>query len=375
MKKTVYQTPELRDENDNIIQTGAYGKKSPLVNSTNDGAFDYINNNLEALHDAQTAADTSIETGALTVSGKTTTGTLASGDASVSGTVTATNLTVAGETSVPTASEGNSSNAIANTEFVQKTIEKVVGAAPAALDTLEEIGKALNNDADFAGTMTTELSKKETKSDADTEHALIRQEAQKLVADTMSAFYASMSGTSLPTSALFVGQQFTLDRGSSVSDGYERFVLYVCTAITDGTPTWTTSFLLDPAHAVSCIINTGTVSTNPGTVYGGTWKAIAGGTALISAGTVTDEDGTSRTYTAGQTYGANYSQISVDELPSLKFPYRYSLGGDGTEAGPSLAWSDTAKIENGSGSFSLGGNGYRCNEQKSIALYAWRRQA
>ena len=51
-------------------------------------------------------------------------------------------LTVTGETSVPTANEGNRSKAIANTEFVQKSIEKVVGAAPAALDTLQEIGKA-----------------------------------------------------------------------------------------------------------------------------------------------------------------------------------------------------------------------------------------
>lgn len=51
MKKTVYQRPEIRDEHDNIIQEGTYGKESPLVNSTNDGVLDYINNNLEALHD------------------------------------------------------------------------------------------------------------------------------------------------------------------------------------------------------------------------------------------------------------------------------------------------------------------------------------
>ena len=74
--------------------------------------------------------------------------------------VSTASLTVTGDTSVPTANEGNSSKAIANTEFVQKSIEKVVGAAPAALDTLQEIGKALNNDADFAGTMTAELAKK-----------------------------------------------------------------------------------------------------------------------------------------------------------------------------------------------------------------------
>ena len=51
MIKTTYQTPELRDANDNVIQEGAFGKNSPLTNATNDGAFDYILNNLEALHD------------------------------------------------------------------------------------------------------------------------------------------------------------------------------------------------------------------------------------------------------------------------------------------------------------------------------------
>lgn len=51
MKQTTFQHPELRDANDNIIQQGTYGKESPLVNSTNDGVLDYINNNLEALHD------------------------------------------------------------------------------------------------------------------------------------------------------------------------------------------------------------------------------------------------------------------------------------------------------------------------------------
>ena len=85
--------------------------------------------------------------------------------------VSTASLTVTGDTSVPTANEGNSSKAIANTEFVQKSIEKVVGAAPAALDTLQEIGKALNNDADFAGTMTAELAKKLNSAEAESEYA------------------------------------------------------------------------------------------------------------------------------------------------------------------------------------------------------------
>lgn len=51
MKKTTYQVPEIRDENDNIVQEGTFGKKTAFVNSTNSGVLDYLFNNLEALHD------------------------------------------------------------------------------------------------------------------------------------------------------------------------------------------------------------------------------------------------------------------------------------------------------------------------------------
>ena len=51
MIKTTYQTPEIRDSNDNIVQQGAFGKNTPLSNSTNDGWIDYVVNNLEAIHD------------------------------------------------------------------------------------------------------------------------------------------------------------------------------------------------------------------------------------------------------------------------------------------------------------------------------------
>ena len=57
MKKQAYQIPELRDASNNIIQAGTYGRTSPLVNADNTGILDYLNNNLEALHDAQTSGN------------------------------------------------------------------------------------------------------------------------------------------------------------------------------------------------------------------------------------------------------------------------------------------------------------------------------
>ena len=51
MIKTSYQTPELRNANDEVVQEGAFGKNTALSNATNDGWIDYVMNNLEALHD------------------------------------------------------------------------------------------------------------------------------------------------------------------------------------------------------------------------------------------------------------------------------------------------------------------------------------
>ena len=48
----------------------------------------------------------------------------------------------------------------ATTGYVDQEINAVLGAAPAALDTLNELAASLNDDADFAGTMTTALAGK-----------------------------------------------------------------------------------------------------------------------------------------------------------------------------------------------------------------------
>ena len=85
--------------------------------------------------------------------------------------VTTKALTVTGETSVPTANEGNSSKAIANTEFVAKSISALVNGAPDQLNTLNELAKALGSDSNFASTVTAELAKKLNSTEAENEYA------------------------------------------------------------------------------------------------------------------------------------------------------------------------------------------------------------
>lgn len=233
MKQTTFQLPEIRGADNAIITEGTYGKESPLVNSDNTGVLDYINNNLMYLYNntmggpggaintetitGKTGAITNLT--ATTVSAGTVTadalngpltgnvtGTadkaiadgdgnnivntyvtksaLASSVTTGTGKVTTltatdsalTNLTVTGETSVPTANAGNSSNAIANTEFVAKSIAALVNGAPDQLNTLNELATALGNDANFSATITAELAKKLNSAEAESTYAT-KQEA------------------------------------------------------------------------------------------------------------------------------------------------------------------------------------------------------
>ena len=276
MKKTTYQIPEIRDENDNIIQSGTYGKNSPLCNATNDGVLDYINNNLEYLKSTQSSiqkylestqgyipstpgsiqsdyflksggkitGNTEIEVktsgqynspltiqvpdlndgegvylnlgkegttnnrfsfgfeyagngsssnsfsvsafsgahytfdavGNATIPKSLTSPAVTAGAITVNGTgLTTTSLTASGETSVPTANSGNKSKTIANTEFVQNTIASLVDSAPETLNTLNELATALNNDPNFATTITNMIAEKESKTDANVEYETLRQ--------------------------------------------------------------------------------------------------------------------------------------------------------------------------------------------------------
>ncbi len=77
-------------------------------------------------------------------------------------TLTSPNLT--GTPTAPTANSGTDTTQIATTAFVQDAIESVVGSAPAALNTLAEIAASLSNDADLAGTLTSSISTKVSKS-------------------------------------------------------------------------------------------------------------------------------------------------------------------------------------------------------------------
>jgi len=72
----------------------------------------------------------------------------------------------------PTAAAGTNNAQIATTEFVKTAIAALVGAAPAALDTLEELARALANDANLKATLLAEIGKKANATDFNALHDL-----------------------------------------------------------------------------------------------------------------------------------------------------------------------------------------------------------
>lgn len=77
-----------------------------------------------------------------------------------------------GVPTAPTAAAGTNNTQIATTAFVKTAIASLVGSAPAALDTLEEIARALAGDANLKQTLLTEIGKKTNATDFNALHDL-----------------------------------------------------------------------------------------------------------------------------------------------------------------------------------------------------------
>ena len=77
-----------------------------------------------------------------------------------------------GVPTAPTANPNTNNTQIATTEFVKTEIAALVGSAPAALDTLEELARALAGDANLKATLLAEIGKKANATDFNALHDL-----------------------------------------------------------------------------------------------------------------------------------------------------------------------------------------------------------
>ena len=80
--------------------------------------------------------------------------------------------TFTGVPTAPTANPNTNNTQIATTEFVKTAIAALVGSAPAALDTLEELARALAGDANLKATLLAEIGKKANATDFNALHDL-----------------------------------------------------------------------------------------------------------------------------------------------------------------------------------------------------------
>lgn len=118
-----------------------------------------------------------------------------------------------------------------------------------------------------------------------------------------------------------------------------------------------------------------TNSTNPSTLFGGTWEPYAQGRTIIGAGTGNDGS-TSMSFTAGQIGGEYVHKLTVNEMPSHQHDMQHDLNLHGISGGSSVI---TAVVSAGSGKDVLtsltGGDGNHNNIQPFICTNIWRRTA
>lgn len=200
----------------------------------------------------------------------------------------------------------------------------------------------------------------------------------------MDSTASNFSGTSAPTPK-FVGQQY-------YDTAHKK--LYICTAIADdGTGTWTDIFsdmiaaakkeALSEAHPVGSYYFSDK-PTDPGTLFGGTWEAVAPGHTLVAQGTATAEDGSTMTFTAGSKCGEFKHQLTVGELAKHNHEnggwmwavsYNFNTGTyniPGATNGNAIEYTsgrDTQKVY----SVSTGHNQFHNNVSPGIAAYIWKR--
>ena len=120
------------------------------------------------------------------------------------------------------------------------------------------------------------------------------------------------------------------------------------------------SSVLDAYPVGSIYISTS--STNPGTIFGGTWEAYGQGRTLVGVGTGTDSNSTSQSFDAGATGGTYTHTLTTEQLPI----HSHNLSGVVTGTGQTTA----SYVKFGYyGSLSDSGNYYAdADEHRQISL-------
>ena len=121
------------------------------------------------------------------------------------------------------------------------------------------------------------------------------------------------------------------------------------------------SDLLDLVHPVGCIYIS-TDSTEPSTLFGGTWTQIKD-TFLLTAGD---------TYTAGDTGGEATHTLTTTEMPTHNHGVKWTGNGAGANTGGTFALGNTASSALITTSDAGSGQAHN-NMPPYLVVYAWKR--
>ena len=202
-----------------------------------------------------------------------------------------------GVPTAPTATAGTNTTQLATTAFVKTAVDNLVDSAPGALDTLNELAAALNDDSNFHTTVTNSLAGKQATLTAGSNVSIVENTISATNTTYTGGTGITLSSTTfnldtVSTSALggvkVDGSTITID-GSGVISSSPGYTL----------PTATDSILGGVKVDGSTItINDGVISSSPGytlptasaTTLGGikvgTGLNIDSSTGVLSAGTV-----------------------------------------------------------------------------------------
>jgi hypothetical protein len=106
---------------------------------------------------------------------------------------------LSGVPTAPTATAATNTTQIATTAFVRSEISNLVDSAPGALDTLNELAAAINDDANFATTITTALSGKEPTITSGTTSQYWRGDKSWQTLDKSAVGLSNVENTALST--------------------------------------------------------------------------------------------------------------------------------------------------------------------------------
>ena len=130
------------------------------------------------------------------------------------------------------------------------------------------------------------------------------------------------------------------------------------------------------AHPVGSTYWNETVSTNPGSIYGGTWVALKG----VVLGGISDVSGSPFNVAAGTIIGADTHTLTTAQIPSHRHGYKLNLNHDDGQVvtaeyvNASLAYGSAKRRYVDSTEY-VGGDGAHNNIQCTLVGYMWKRTA